>query len=174
MRVKLSTLALIVIVAALVANAVLGVMYFQKQSQQASLASQLTASKESLAEYDSTASLEEQLAAAEARLMAEQAYFPDKLSSDAILNTILQLAQESQVTIVEIRTQPESDENVGNHTYSALSIHLQVTGSVTELQTLVNKLETGELKAVGIDEVRITEMKGSPAASLDFSVYARR
>jgi len=174
LRIKLSTLALIVGAAALVASAVLGVMYFQQQREQESLASQLAVGRESLTEYDSAASLEERLAAVEARLIAEQAYFPDKLSSEATLTSILQIAQESQVTVVEISTQPERDQERGNHTYSALSVYLQVTGGLPELQDFVNKLEKGELKAVSIDEIGITGMEESPVVSLDFSVWARR
>ena len=172
MKIKLSTVALIV--AAVVATAVLGVMYLQQQSEQQLLSSELTAAKELLREYGSADNLEEQLADAEARLMIEQAYFPDKLSSEAILNSVLQLARESQVNVVAVMTQPGREEQRGNYTYFALSIHLEVTGSLPELQAFISKLEKGALKAVSIDDLSIAGIKDSPAASLRFSVHARR
>jgi len=174
MRIRLSTLALVVSAAALLANALLGVTYFQQQRERESLASELSAARESLSEYGGAASLEERLAAAEARLKAEQALFPKKMSSAATLNDVLQLAQESQVKIVDMKTQPGRDEKRGDHTYSALSVHLQVAGGLPELQTFLSKLEKGALKAVAIDEISITGMKESPAASLGFSVWSRR
>ena len=174
MRTKLSALALIIGIAAWLATALIGVTYFPQQHERESLASQLSAARESLREYGTPASLEARLAAAEARLSAEQAYFPDKLSSVATLNSVLQLAQESQVTIVDMKTQPARDEVIGNHTYSALSVHLQVAGSLPHLQAFVSKLQNGALKAVTIDEISIVVIEESPAASLDFSVWARR
>ena len=171
---KLFTLSLIVGGTALVANVVLGVMYSQQLSQQESLRSQVTATTESLTEYGSTASLEERLAAAEARLMAEQAYLPDWLGSNAVLDSVLQAAEESQVAIVAITTQLEEDKEWGNYVLSGLSIELEATGSPSEIQDFVNKLGMGALKAVNVHDISITEMTESPVVTLDFSVYARR
>jgi hypothetical protein len=84
------------------------------------------------------------------------------------------LAQESQVTVVDMKTQSARDEAIGNHTYSALSVHLQVAGSLPQVQEFVNRLQDGALKAVAIDEISIVGIGESPAASLDLSVWARR
>ena len=173
MRTKLPASAFIVVIAALLATALVGVTYLPQQRERESLASQLSAARESLREYGA-GGLEERLAAAEARLSAEQAYFADRLSGAATLNSLLQLAQESQVTVVDMRTQPAGDEAIGNHTYSALSVHLQVAGSLTQVQAFVNRLQDGALKAVAIDEISIVGIGESPAASLDLSVWARR
>jgi len=172
--VRLSTLSLIVGATALLASVVLGVMYWQQLNQQESLRSQVTAATESLTEYGSAASLEEQLAAAEARLMAEQAYLPDSLGSNAILDSVLQAAEESQVTIVGITTQPEEDKEWGNYILSGLSIELEATGSPSEIEDFVNKLGAGALKTVSVHEISITEMTESPVVTLDISVYVRR
>jgi len=174
MRIRLPTSALIVGIAALLATALVGVTYLPQQRERESLASQLSAARETLWEYSTAGSLDERLAAAEAELSAEQAYFPDKLSSAATLNSVLKLARESQVTIIDMNAQPARGEAIGNHTYSALSVHLQVAGSLPQVQEFVNRLQDGALKAVAIDEISITGMKESPTASLGFSVYARR
>jgi len=171
---RLFTLSLIVGGTALVANVVLGVMYWQQLGQQESLRSQVTAATESLTEYGSAASLEERLAAAEARLMTEQAYLPDSLGSNAILDSVLQAAEESQVTIVGITTQPEEDKEWGNYVLSGLSIELEATGSPSEIEDFVNKLGAGALKTVNVHEISITEMTESPVVTLDISVYVRR
>lgn len=173
MRTKLPASALIVVIAALLATALVGVTYLPQQRERESLASQLSAARESLREYGAV-SLEERLAAAEAKLSAEQAYFADRLSGAATLNSLLQLAQESQVTVVDMKTQSARDEAIGNHTYSALSVHLQVAGSLPQVQAFVNRLQDGALKAVAIDEISIVGIGESPAASLDLSVWARR
>ena len=180
-------MALLLCVAALAANAVMGVMYFQQQSEQESPTSELTAARGALTEYvGSASSLEEQLAAAEARLteeqlaiaearlLLEQAYPPDRLSSGSILNSVLQLAQESKVNVVEVSTQPEGDEERNRHTYSTLSIDLQVTGSLRDLAAFVSKLEKGEIGTVVIDEISIAGTADPYTASLDFSVLYPR
>lgn len=171
MRAKLFMVTMAIIVAV---YTLLGVAWLQQLRERESLASQLSAASESLREYGTAASREKRLAAAKARLLAEQGVFPKKLSSGATLNDVLQLAKESQVKIIDVTTQPGSDEKRGDHTYFSLSIHLQVAGSLPELQAFLSRLEKGALKAVAIDEISITGMKESPAASLGFSVYARR
>jgi len=187
LKVKFSTVALLVCIAALAADVVLAVMYFQQQGEQGSLASELTAAKGALTEYSGNASsleeqltlaktrlAEEQLESAEARLIVEQAYSPDKLSSGGILNGVLQVARESKVDVVEVSTQPEGDEEMDGQTYSTLSIDLQVKGSLSDLVTFIHNLEKGAIKAVTVDEIIIEEAGDSYDASMSFSVFYPR
>ena len=184
LKAKFSTVALIVCIAALAADAVLAVMYFQQQSERESLASELTGAREALTEYGGNASsLDEQLAAAEsrlaeghlaiaeARLIVEQAYSPDKLSSGGILNGVLELAEDSKVNVIEVNTQPEEGENGGEVAFSTLYIDLQVEGSLPELAAFIGKLEKEAVKAVTVEEIIIEGAGDSYAASLSFSVF---
>ena len=61
MKSKFSKVVLTVAAAALIANAVLGLMYFQQQRERELLSSQLAAARDSLAGYGNISSLEEQL-----------------------------------------------------------------------------------------------------------------
>ena len=159
-------------------------MYFQQQSERESLASELTGAREALTEYGGNASsLEEQLAAAEsrlaeghlaiaeARLIVEQAYSPDKLSSGGILNGVLELAEDSKVNVIEVNTKPEEGENGGEVAFSTLYIDLQVEGSLPELAAFIGKLEKEAVKAVTVEEIIIEGAGDSYAASLSFSVF---
>ncbi len=187
MRIKFSTVALLVCVAALAADAVLAVMYFQQQSEQESLSSELTEAREALTGYEGNASsleeqltaaearlAEEQLAMAEAKLIVEQAYSPDKLSSGGILDGVLELAEHSRINVVEVSTRPEGDEERDGQTYSTLSIDLQVRGSIHDLASFVSNLEKGAIKAVTVDEIIVEGAGDSHDASLYFSVFYPR
>ena len=171
---KPSSLVLIIGVAALLADAWLGVTYFQEQRAKESLASQLDVAGESPGEDAPTASLQERRAAAEAQLNDEEAAFPDKVASATTVGYLLQLSQQCGVDILDMKTQPGKDLRRGNSVYSALSIHMQVQGGLSELQTYMSTLERAEtLKAVALEEVSIVQLGTRPVVSLGLSVWSR-
>ena len=186
MNIKLTNVALIIGVVALIVNVVLGVMYFQQRGERESLTSELAEIKQSFSEYDMADDLEKQVgdaearleeaqqAATEAKLMAEQAYSAENLSNGGILDGVLRLAQESQVNVVNISTQPKGNEVREGHIYSTLSIDLSVTGSLTHLAVFAHKLENGEIKAVTIDDISIRITSAAYAATMNFSVFYPR
>lgn len=193
LRVNLSTLALVIIALALAGYAVLGFTYLQSQHEQNVLASETAAGRESLSEYGDAASRQEQLAIAEAELAAERAAFPQQLSYSGAVGALIQLAEQHALQVMDVKTQPGSELQVGDHTYRSLSVHVQVEGAVTALRNFIKEVESGALRAASVDELRITVINqppvsgaeslpdgGEPAGvqqllsvSLDFSVYTR-
>ena len=183
MKIKLTNVALIIGVVALIVNAVLGVMYFQQRGERESLISELAEVKQSFSEYGMADDLEKQVADAEsrleeaqqaaidARLIAGQAYSVENLSNGGILDGVLRLAHESQVNVINISTQPKGNEVREGHIYSTLSIDLSVTGSLPHLAVFAYKLENGEIKAVTIDDISISSTSDAYAATMNFSVF---
>jgi hypothetical protein len=187
LKIKLSTVALVVCVAAIIANAVLGVMHFQQKNEQELLASELDLATDALFVYNgNTSILEEQLAVVEARLMDEQQALADaeliaeemnplsKLSSGAILDRILWLAKESKIEIAVISTQPGEDEEISGLTYSTLFIDLQASGKLHDLAVFIVQLEKVQLRVVSINEIDIAGGWELYDVILDFSVYYSR
>ncbi len=193
LRVKPSALAVVIMAMALAGHAVLAGIYFHQQRQKDALALEIEAVRQSLAEYDDAARSREQRAAAEAELAAEQAHFPSWLSGPCTVGPLIQLAEENGLRLVDVKTQLGSEQQVGEHTYHALSVHVQVEGSLGALRAFVSQLENGALPAAKVDELSIggieppsagrlrssldgpnaTEVQYSLTSSLDFSVYTR-
>ena len=190
---RLSALALSIMALALIGLVVLGITYLQQRRDQDAVASKIEAARQSLGEYGDDASRQRQWAAAEAELAAEEASFPSRLSGPSALGAVIQLAEESGLRVMDVRTQPRRKQQVGEHTYHALSMSVQVEGALPALTTFVSKVESGVLQAAKVDELSITAIEQPPAvnpefsrdgaaarevqssltASLDFSVYAR-
>jgi len=193
LRIKLSTLTLFITAVALVGLAVLAVMYIQERREQGALASEIEAARQSLAEYGDAAGSQGRLAIAEAELAVEQAAFPSLLSGAGIVGALMHLAEENGLRVADIKTQPGTEKEVGEHTYRAMSVNVQVEGTLRALRTFVGDVESGSLQAVRVDELSITgierpstaswrvsvngpdsdEAGYSVTASLAFSVYSR-
>ena len=193
LSVKLSALIVVIMAMALAGHAVIAGTYFQQQRQKDALAFEIETVRQSLAEHGDAASSQEQRAAAEAELAAEQAHFPSWLSGPGTVGPLIQLAEENGLRLVDVKTQPGREQQVGEHTYHALSVHVQVEGSLGALRAFVSRLENGALQATKVDELSIagieapsvarlvsspdgpnaTEVQYSLTSSLDFSVYTR-
>ncbi len=193
LRVKLPALALAVTAMALVGIAVLAVTYLQQQHEQDALASEIVAARQSLAEAGDVANRQERLAIAESELVAEHAAFPAQLSGPGTVGALLQLAQDLGLKVADVKTQPGREQQMGEHTYHGLSVHIRVEGTLSALRVFISELENGALPAARVEELSIAGIEATPAArlrpspdgpgategqdsltaSLDFTVYAR-
>lgn len=173
MRVRPFIIVMAISAVILAAYGLFGVSYIQQRQEQGTLTSQIAVASDLLEEYDSPASLEQQLADAEARLAAEQASFPTRLSSTEVLDAVLQLAQESQVEVLSLRAQSVSMERVGEHDYAVLRFNTGVEGSFSQVLAFLNLLEGGELETLILENVSISESAELCTASLDLAVYAQ-
>lgn len=186
-RLKLSTLILAIMVIAIIGHAALAVIFLRQQGEQGALAEEIDAIIQSLEESGDVASRLEQLASAESELAAEHAAFPAQLSGPGTVGALLQLAQDIGLKVADVKTQPGKEQQIGEHTYHALSVHIQVEGTLSALDVFISELEKGALPAARVDELSIagieappspdgpgaTKVQDSLTASLDFSVYAR-
>lgn len=190
---SVSALALAIIVLALMGNGVLGFSHLQNQREQNVLASEIAAGRKSLSEYGDAASRQEQLATAEAEMAIERAAFPHQLSSSGTVGALIQLAEQHALQVMDVKTQPGSEQHLGDHTYRSLAVHVQVEGALTALHNFIKEVESGAFRAASVDQLSITMINQPPASgaeslpngpgsagfeqfltvSLEFSVYAR-
>ncbi|MBM3156620.1 MAG: hypothetical protein FJ004_04980 [Chloroflexi bacterium] len=184
MKVKFSTMALILLFCVLFANVVMVYLYFHKQDEQALLSTELVEAQDTLSVSEGNitglqeqkpaaeARLKEaQLAVAQARAKVEQYYSAKGLSEISILDSILELVLENRVEIVKISTKPVTVESDANHIYSALSVEMSVSGGLAEVASFVSELENRAIKVVAIDSITMSGVDGSYVASLTFSVF---
>ena len=183
MKISYTILSLVIFLAILTGTAVMGYMLLQQQDDRDFTLTELTAAKDALMEHQGNASiLAEELAVAEeglaieqseieqARIEADRTYFPDKISSGGILNSVLQLAQSNNLTVVEVITQPEDAIELDIFTFSGLSVDLLLTGSLSNISIFTNKLEKGDIRAVSIAEISLEGAEDLYNARLYFSV----
>jgi len=180
MKLRFATVAVVVCVAAVAVNAVMGVMYSQRQGERSSALAELAFAQDALAEYQANATglqqqwevaaarlAEERQAAEDIRAIIDQAYPAGTASSGGILNRILELAGDSAVSVTEVETRPEGEEEIGGLAYASLHIDMQVEGGITDLGSFVSQLERGAVKGVTLDQITIEQIGELYVAAID-------
>ncbi len=184
MRGKLLIALLIIVL--LVVYYLFGTDYMKQRKEHEVLNSQITEVTEALREIPKPPDdVEKRLEAAQASLAAEQSAFPSQLNSTQVVNTILKLADDSEVKAVPLVTHPWSMEKVGEHDYYALRLNLAVEGSFSQLVSFVSKLEDGEFKTLIVEDLSVTRVAEQSegetvpegtipvVASLDLAIYTQ-
>lgn len=173
-KTRLPVASLVVCMLALVGCGLVGWIYLQGQREGESLRTQLYSARRELRKHGTEASRQERLTDALTALAAAREYFPQTLDSVQTLEDVFLLAEVSGVRVSDVKTRPSKDKKVGRHTYEALSVSLQVEGSLPGLQAFLDALENGSAGAVSLDQLAVSRIQGSPMASLSVSAYARR
>ncbi len=171
---KFPTASLVITVLILLGCAGIGVIHLQRQGERESLASELSTARSYLSKYGTEETREERMADAQAALAEAQGYFPGTLTSAAVLERILKLAQECHVQVNEMEASPGKVQKAAMAGYIALSVNVQAKGDLSDLQAFLDGLESGGVKAVSVDRVTIGNLDGTPLASISISAYGRQ
>jgi len=173
-KARLPVASLVVCILALVGCGLVGWIYLQGQREGESLRTQLYSARRELRKHGAEVSRQEQLTDALTTLAAEREYFPQTLDSVQTLEDVLLLAEVSGVRVSDVKTRPSKDRKVGQHTYEALSVSLQVEGDLPRIQAFLDGLENGSAGAAFLNQLAVSGIEGSPMAILSVSAYARR
>lgn len=139
-----SLLVTIFIVTLLMLYCILGMSYLKQLKEHQALTSQITEVTQTLSEIPKPPQdLEQQLAAAQTLLAAEQSSFPSQIDTTQVINTILAQAKSCGVKATPMVTQPWSTETLGEHSYPVLRLTVAVEGSFSQLVTFVSQLDQG-------------------------------
>jgi len=163
-----------------------GMSYLREQGKHKVLYSQITDITQTLEQIpESPQGMEQRLAAAQAGLFAVQNDFPGKVNSTHIINTILKLAENSNIRIIPVKTQPWSIETVREHSYHVFRLDIAVEGSFPRLMTFVSQLEDGEFQTLILEDLSVTRLSAQSqegnvsesaihvAADLSLAIYAQ-
>jgi len=174
-----------VIITALVVLCVyLGMNYMKARQGQEALASQIADASQLVVELPEVSQdLEERLEIAQARLDDEQGAFPSEINSIEVVDAILELANDCEVKVVPIETQPQATVTVGEHDYNIFRLKVVVEGSLDQLFAFIAGLEKGEFETLIIEHLEvdrgIEEAEEESAedtipviASFDLAVYS--
>jgi hypothetical protein len=160
--------------------------YLNQRKEQKALTSQIAEVTQTLGDMpEPPQNLEQQLAAAEASLVAEQDAFPGKMDTTQVVDTILRLADDCQVKAIPLITEPWSKENIGQHDYYVFRLNLAVEGSFSQLVNFVGELENGGFNTLIVENVSLTRLSQQSEdeganeetilviASLDLAIYTQ-
>jgi Tfp pilus assembly protein PilO len=125
--------------------------------------------------------LAQQLSTAQASFDAARNEFPERPNTTGIINSILRLADDTEVKAIPIITQSWTVENISDYDYAAFRLKVTATGTYAKLVDFISRLETGEPKTLVIESLnaeRTTETYGEEEtavfeAKLEVVVYAR-
>ena len=184
-NVKLKPLTLLLLVAGLVvvAYVALGVSFLQQRSDQDALSSQIESAEAVLATASDVrkdlAELPSRLDTATQQLATAQTAFPNDLDSNTILQAILGYANESQVRVLEVHTQPAGaeaegpDDEANINSYRVLSFDLEVEGTFEQLVTFLAAIEEGATSTSRPGTYSLRRSEGQHILSLEVLSYAR-
>ena len=123
--------------------------------------------------------LEQRLADIEARLVSEQSNLPGQANTTQIIDTVLDMAGASQVSVVFISTTPWSSTNIEGYNYLIFTIHLDIEGGLDNLVAFFRTLESELPDSLSVQHLTVagdTEQIIEPTsvtASLDIVIYAQ-
>ncbi len=170
----------------LVVYAYLGIGYMKQRGEREALTSQITEVTETLREMPKLPQdIEPRLAAAQASLVAEQSIFSIKVNSTEVINTILELADDSGVKAVPLVTEPWSIQDVEEHGYYVFRLNVVVEGSLSDFSSFVSKLENGRFRTLVVEDLNVIKVSEqskeesvsegtiSVVASLDLAIYTQ-
>lgn len=115
---------------------------------------------------------EKRLTAAQSKLDEQRAAFPTKMGSTEIMETLLHLAQQNNVSLA-LQTQITSSGSTESSKYHMLYFTVQATGSFNGLLAFVGQLEEGPIQTLSIEQINLSQTGNSWTATFNMSIYTQ-
>jgi LysM repeat protein len=113
--------------------------------------------------------LEEQVATAEATLNEAANVFLSESQAAEALNKLYQYASESGVEIINVQTQPSTEEK--KDIYDVRMFQLQVEGALSKLMDFVSRIKEAAFKSFVITNVNIAAGEELHTLTMDITLY---
>lgn len=163
-----------VIVLALVGLIMLGVLYMGEESDHDALAETRV---EKQAELDGlkAGEVDENAILAEAQAELEQlsSVFPAEMDDVDVMEFLMDLAHETNVTIDLKAGNPVEQEIAGGY-YLSVPVTANINGTHSDVLNFIDRLESGEIATINITKCTISGEGAQWSASLTFGLTSRR
>jgi hypothetical protein len=161
-----------------VAYVALGVSFLRRGSDKDDLRAELESGMAVLAAAGEVRQdlevLPDRLAEAQQELQAAQAAFPSELNSNNIMQTILELAGESQVDVLSVEAlAPTAEPAEESGTETTITYDVEVEGDLGQLTAFIEALEQDESSTTRISTFSFEEAGGQYLLYLELVAYAR-
>jgi hypothetical protein len=118
--------------------------------------------------------LPDRLAEARQELQAAQEAFPTELNSNNTMQTILELAGESQVDVRSVDALPPVEESADeSSTETTITYDVEVEGDLGQLMAFLEALEGGDSSTTKISTFSLEEAEGRYLLDFELVAYAR-
>jgi len=177
---------ILVIAALLVAYYWLGTGYLKERWQNNALSADITETMLSLAEIPpSDPDLQQRLEEVQAELDTALSTFPAEPNTTAIINTLLQTAEDIGIKAIPLLTRSWAIETINDYDVSVFRLNLTISGTSAQFSDFLNQLETGETPTMIIEYLTVnkegetsfqeslTEGSTGIMADLDIVIYAQ-
>ena len=179
-KVKPSTMLLMLGGVLVLAYLVVGASYFKERQNQSSLRTQVEAGGGTLSgvggSQQTLKDLQGRLTYLKGSLDTLQNGFPTKLDSTAIVQDLLDYANESRVAIKQMNALPASEvkaQKEGETSYTVLRYTLVVEGGLPDMLSFLSVVENSTTRTASISDVSVADADGHSQMTLGISFYAR-
>ncbi|HUS82399.1 MAG TPA: hypothetical protein VM013_03965 [Dehalococcoidia bacterium] len=182
-KLKPSTMLLALGGILLVAHLVVTASYVMERREQSGLRQQTQAGSGTLSaigdSQQTLKGLEDRLFLVNAGLQNLEHAFPTKLDSTAIVQSLLDHANQSHVRIKQMSTLPASqvvaqkDENGEEVSYAVLKYTLVIDGDLAEVLSFLSLIEDGTAQTAALGDVSVAEATGTKEMVLNVTFYAQ-
>ena len=169
-------LTLLLVGCVIIAYAYTGFTYFQERQEQQAISDQINNVSSALALIPvPPTDLKQRLAAARQLIArAQESIFPSSINTTEYINIIFGLADENQVQVKLLTTDPWSERKIDERTFRIFRVSLQVEATPANLTDFIKQTEEN-FPSLVVDNLN-TEIKGDPAdiiltGTLDLAVY---
>jgi hypothetical protein len=163
----------------ILAYVVVGASYFNERSQQSGLKQQVEAGGGTLSSVgdprQTLKDLQDRLTDLQGSLVALQTAFPTKLDSTAIVQGLVDYANQSHVSIKQMNGLPATEvksQKEGDPGYTVLRYTLIVEGGQPEMLSFLSLLEKGTSQTAALGDVTVANAEGANQMTLSVSFYA--
>jgi len=160
----------------IIAYAYTGFAYFQERQKQQTISEQINNASSALQLIPKPAAdLKQRFAdAQQSSARTRESIFPSSINTTEYINNIFGLADENQVKVTLLTTDPWAERKVDERTFSALSISLQVEGTPVHLVAFIMQTEE-RIPSLVVDSLSVERNDDSADISLtgtlDLAVY---
>jgi Tfp pilus assembly protein PilO len=183
--VSATTIIVAVLILVIAANAVVWKNRLAKNSELDLLTGQIAqVSREIKNSPEPPANLQARLTEASANLTAAQTVFPVQFNRNDIIDYIINLSRECKVEVLPISSQGWVVEK-SSQLYPVLKLNATVTGSFTQTNEFIYKLQHGKYMTLIVPEISITRQTSTESSGsfsgektavtvrVNISIYAR-
>ncbi|MBI2856105.1 MAG: hypothetical protein HYX93_04590 [Chloroflexi bacterium] len=151
-----------------------GLLYYTQQQEQDSVSAELARVQRILRKVpEDKAELEDRLMAAQESLIEVRESFPLQKPAMGLLDSVLKMAGESGVNVFNTQVLAVRKETIAGVSYTVSPFDLQGKGSLPQIISFLEKLESGDLPTVLIGRVDLAKSEVGFALNMNFAVYGR-
>ena len=153
---------------------IFGLMQYNQGQEQKDITTELTQTRRILQKVpQDRLALEDRLVAAQESLQIERETFPPQRPTDVLLDSILQMANQSGVQILNTKIIALRKETIEGIQYMVSPFDVQTRGTMPQISAFLQLLEEGPLPTLLIGTINLSKSDNGFSLGVNFSVYGR-